>query len=73
MPRLSQLKDVLFPVEEHPVFVSMKTASGEQRLPVPDKKAIVNCDSGRVLGVVSRGYRLVSIEERLAETGRYYN
>jgi len=65
MPRLSQLEDVLFPVEEHPVFVSVKTASGEQRLPVPDKKAIVNRDSGRVLGVVSRGYRLVSNREAL--------
>jgi hypothetical protein len=65
MPRLNQLKDILFPVEEHPVFVSMKTASGEQRLPVPGKKAIVNRDSGRVVGVVSRGYRLVSNREAL--------
>lgn len=65
MPRLTQLDDVLFPVEEHPVFVSMKTDSGERRLPVPEKKAIVNCESTRVLGVVSRGYRLVSNREAL--------
>ena len=31
MPRLSNLDDVLFPVEEHPVFVSVKTDSGERR------------------------------------------
>jgi len=65
MPRLTQLDDVLFPVQEHPVFASVQTESGEQRLPIPDKKAIVNCDSGRVLGVVSRGYRLVSNREAL--------
>jgi len=65
MPRLNQIEDILFPVEEHPVFVSVKKASGEQRLPVPNKKAIINCDTGRVLGVVSRDYRLVSNREAL--------
>lgn len=65
MPRLTQLSDVMFPVEEHPIFASLKSASGERRLSIPDKKAIVNRDSGRVLGVVSRGYRLVSNREAL--------
>ena len=60
MPRLTQIDDVLFPVEEHPVFVSVRTESGERRLSVPDKKAIVNTKTNRVLGVVSRGYRLVT-------------
>ncbi len=55
MPRLTQLDDVLFPVEEHSVFVGVRTKSGEQRLSVPDKKAIVNTKTNRVLGVVSRG------------------
>jgi hypothetical protein len=65
MPRLTQLDDVLFPVEEHPVFAIAQTKAGERRLPVPDKKAIVNRLSGHVLGVVSRGYRLVSNREAL--------
>ena len=65
MPRLTDLDDVLFAVEEHPVFASIKTESGERRLAIPDRKAIVNRDSGRVLGVVSRGYRLVSNREAL--------
>lgn len=59
MPRLTNLDDIMFPVEEHPVFVNMSTKSGERCLPVPDKKALVNARSGRVLGVVSRGYRMV--------------
>jgi len=65
MPRLTQLDEVLFPVEEHPVFVSIRTKSGERRLSVPDKKAIVNAKTDRVLGVVSRGYRLVTNREAL--------
>ena len=65
MPRLTQLEDVLFPVEEHPVFAIVKDGSSERRLPVRDKKAIVNAKSGAVLGIVSRGYRLVSNREAL--------
>jgi len=65
MPRLTQVDDVLFPVEEHPVFVSVPTESGERRLSVPEKKAIVNKKTNRVLGVVSRGYRLVTNREAL--------
>ena len=66
MPRLTQLDDVLFPVEEHPVFVSLKDLSGERRLSVPEKKAIVNRTNNRVLGIVSLGYRLVSNREALS-------
>jgi hypothetical protein len=65
MPRLTNLNDVLFPVEEHPIFAHMMTHAGERQVPVPEKKAIVNRSTGRVLGVVSRGYRLVSNREAL--------
>lgn len=65
MPRLTKLDDVLFPVEEHPVFASVRENGSERRLAVPEKKAIVNGTSGRVLGIVSRGYRLVSNREAL--------
>lgn len=65
MPRLTQLNEVLFPVEEHPVFVSFRDTGSRRRLPVPDKKALVNCRNGRVLGIVSRDYRLVTNQEAL--------
>ena len=51
MQRLTQIDDLLFPVEEHPVFVNINTKSRERVLPVPDKKAIVNAKTDRVLGV----------------------
>ncbi|MDZ4797622.1 MAG: DUF932 domain-containing protein [Bryobacteraceae bacterium] len=65
MPRLTKLDDVLFPVGEHPVFVSLAENGSERRLSVPEKKAIVNRTTRRVLGIVSRGYRLVSNREAL--------
>jgi hypothetical protein len=65
MPRLTKLDDMLFPVKEHPVFVSVLADSGERRLPVPDKKAIVNTKTNQVLGIVSREYRLVTNQEAL--------
>lgn len=65
MRRLTDLNEIMFPVDEHPVFACVETDAGEQRLPVPEKKAIVNRANGRVLGIVRRGYRLVSNREVL--------
>ena len=65
MPRLTQLDDIMFPVQEHPLFVNLKTKYGERSISVPDKKALVNARTNRVLGVVSRGYRLVTNAEAL--------
>ena len=65
MPRLTKMDDILFPVEERPVFVNVPMKSGERRLSGPEKKAIVNTQNYRVLGVVSRGYRLVTNAEAL--------
>lgn len=65
MPRLNKLDDVLFPVEEHPVFANIRGEKSEWQLPVPYKKAIVDVKNGRVVGVVSQGYQLVSNREAL--------
>jgi len=47
------------------VFATVNGSGGARRLPVPDKKAIVNVASDRVLGIVSRGYRLVTNRQAL--------
>jgi hypothetical protein len=63
-PRLTQINDVLFPVEERAVFASAN--GGDQKLPqVPDKKAIVDSKRHHVLGIVSQDYRLVTNREAL--------
>jgi hypothetical protein len=56
------LDDLLFEVEERPVFAG---AGPNRYTPVPGKKAIVNRDDGRVLGVVGREYRLVTNQEAM--------
>ena len=65
MPRITKVEDLLFPVEEHPVFVMLPKSSGKQKLQIPNKKAIVNTRTNRVLGIVSREYRLVTNQEAL--------
>lgn len=65
MTRLTQLDDVFFPVQEHPVFASIRNNTGENRIAIPQKKAIVNLKSGKVVGVVGSCYRLVSNREAL--------
>jgi hypothetical protein len=62
---LTQLDDVLFPVEVRPVFAGANGDAGGKLLSVPDKKAIVDTQRRRVLGIVSRDYRLVSNREAL--------
>ena len=65
MTRISNLNEILFPVEERPIFASVQDRTGERRLAVPDKKAIVNVTNLLVLGIVSRSYRLVTNQEAL--------
>lgn len=65
MARLSQLEGILFPVEERPVFTTWASEQGEEVLRVHDKKAIVDRESRRVVGVVSSGYRLVTNQQAL--------
>ena len=63
--RLNNLDEVLFPVEEHPIYVSVAGNGAERRVAVPGKKAIINSDTQRVLGIVGRSYRLVANDEAL--------
>lgn len=66
MPRLSTLEDIDFPVKEHPVYVITGEGVSERRIFVRDKKAVVNDNNQRVLGIVSKSYRLVSNAEAIA-------
>ena len=65
MTRLKELEEILFPVDEFPVFVSMPASSGTKSIRAPGKKAIVNLKDDRVLGIVGQDYRVVSNTEAL--------
>ena len=66
MARLNRLEDIDFPVSEHPVVVMTGEGATQRRISVRDKKGLVNDNSQRVLGIVSKAYRLVSNTEAIA-------
>ena len=49
MARLTSINDLLFPVEAHPVYANIKMQAGERHISVPDKKALINMKTGRVV------------------------
>lgn len=65
MTRLTAINDLLFPVEERPVFTLIETRAGEREISVPNKKALVDMKANRVVGVVSSNYRLVTNQQAL--------
>jgi len=65
MPRLTTLEAISFPVVERPVFTTLDGPDGDEVLAVAHKKALVNGQTRRVLGVVSQSYRVVTNQEAL--------
>lgn len=63
--RITHINDLLFPVREVPLFAELR--AGEQRslIRVSGRKAIVDCTTDQVLGVVSDNYRLVTNRDAL--------
>jgi hypothetical protein len=61
MARLTDIQDLMFPIEECGVLVD---ASDGVR-PVPGRKAILNARTRDVLGIVGRDYRIVTNEQAL--------
>ncbi len=62
MPRLNNLNDLLFPVEEHPVFVEIQEPFGKRQIPVPDKMVIVHGKS-LITKIAETVYTLVGRSE----------
>ena len=56
-------EDLVFHVDQAPVEAVIGANGSTRRIAIPGKKALVNRRSGRVLGVVSRDYRLVTNPE----------
>jgi hypothetical protein len=65
MMQIYNVDDLMFDVEEHPVFIEIPTVNGIMKKPIPEKKALVDASRGTVLGVVGRAYKVVTNEEAL--------
>ncbi len=63
MPRLNKFEDVNFPVKIYPMFATIDDRSTERQkstVQIPGRNAVVNTTNGRVIGVVSSGYKLIT-------------
>ena len=63
MKREISVQDLLFDVDQVPVEAVIASDQSIRRIAIPGKKALVNKQTGHVLGVVSRDYRVVTNQE----------
>ena len=70
MERIKDLDRLMFSVELRRVYITHPNPNGEIRnIEVKNRRAVVNAESGSVLGVVNKGYRLIT-NERAVELGK---
>ena len=61
MERIKDLDKLMFPVELRQIYVNHTDSKGETKsIEVKNRQAVVNTESGSVLGVVHKDYRLIS-------------
>lgn len=58
-------KHWLFPVEEAPVFVAVGRGNERKNIHVPSKKAIMDGETGRVIGIVGQGYKVFTNQQAI--------
>ena len=63
--RISDYRELLFPVRSVPVFAQFVAGDETSRLRVPGRKAILDCSTNRVLSIVSENYRIVTNRDAL--------
>ena len=65
MEQRTELTDILFPVVFKEIFYDDRGLGGRGSVHIPQSRALVNRKTGQTLGIVGKGYRLVTNEEAL--------
>lgn len=60
MARITDIDDLLFPVELHPVFTEVEINGSTSKIEVRSNRIVVNNKTSKPLGVVSSNYKLVT-------------
>ncbi len=60
MARITDIDDLLFPVELYPVFTEVKINGNISKIKIPNNKIVVNKKVKKPLGVVSNNYKLIT-------------
>ena len=55
--------DWFFPIEEAPVFASVKCNGKERNVRMPQRKALVAADTGDIVGIVGAGYQVFTNQQ----------
>ncbi len=63
MTRITNIDDLMFPVELRPVYTGIKIEGRTSKIEVPNNKIVINNKSGKPLGVVSNNYKLITNHE----------
>ena len=69
MTRITNIDDLLFPVELTPVYTEIKIQGVTKKLEVPNHRIVLNQTTGTALGVVSDNYELIS-NKKAIELGK---
>lgn len=65
MPRITDIDDLLFPVELHPVFTEIEINGSTLKIEVPNNRIVVNNKTNKPLGVVSSTYKLITNQDAI--------
>ncbi|MDE0042084.1 MAG: DUF932 domain-containing protein [Candidatus Poribacteria bacterium] len=63
MPRITEFESLMFPVELRPVYTNIEIDGTQLQKKIPNSRVIVNIESGKPLGVVSKDYKLITNKE----------
>jgi len=65
MTRITEIDDLMFPVELRAVYTDIEVNGNTKIIKVPNSRTIVDKHSGRPLGIVSNNYKLITNEEAI--------
>ena len=65
MARISKIEDIMFPVGLCPVYTNIRINGIKYQKDIPNSRVVVNKVSGKLLGVVSKNYKLITNQAAL--------
>ena len=66
MASITNIEDLLFPVELRPLYTDLEIDGMLTKIKVPNSRIVVNKTTGNLLGVVGINYKLIKNEEAIA-------
>ena len=65
MALITSIEELIFPVELKPIYTNLEINGKSEEIKVPNSRVVINTQSGKPLGVVSKNYKLITNKEAL--------